>query len=359
VRIPKPVWAVGFALEQTLRDATLAVFSFLILKRLQHTNKKTSEQKTNFQVTLLYPMNKQIRGGLMDYLTVLNYAGVTDVYNFPVEVVDKLPEVEEQIISVTKNNETEEYTTSAESENLQEVINLAIKDKDKNKITDKNKSTNPKTDNLIDEIESIPKVVRVESDLESCVGDKSSQLKLLSEEVSCCTLCSELARTRTQTVFGVGDPDSRLLFLGEAPGADEDIQGKPFVGRSGKLLDDIITKGMKIRREDVYICNILRCRPPNNRPPAQNEAANCKSFLERTIKIVNPKFICCLGSVATKYLLQTEKSIGAMRGKIHDYNGIKVICTYHPSYLLRLPAAKKDAWEDIKLLMQTMEENDQ
>ncbi|MDR2641432.1 MAG: uracil-DNA glycosylase [Planctomycetaceae bacterium] len=287
-------------------------------------------------------MNEQIRSGLIDYLMIMRYAGVTEVSNLPINITNKLHETGEKIISVTKNTETT-IPVSTELDNLKEETELAVKDKDKNIVSDK--------------IESVSKNVQVESELlEACGSDKLSQLKLLSEEVACCSLCSELVRSRTQTVFGTGNPDTRLLFLGEAPGADEDIQGEPFVGRSGKLLDDIITKGMKMKREDVYICNILRCRPPNNRTPAPEEATNCKPFLEKTIKIVSPKFICCLGSVATRYLLQTEKSIGLMRRQVHDYNGIKVICTYHPSYLLRMPAAKKDTWDDIKLLMKVMEE---
>jgi DNA polymerase len=153
----------------------------------------------------------------------------------------------------------------------------------------------------------------------------------------------------------VGNPDSPLVFLGEAPGMDEDKQGEPFVGRAGQLLTDIITKGMKIRREDVYICNILRCRPPGNRNPMPDEAAHCRPFLDRTLEIIQPKFICCLGAVAAKNLLASEQTIGAMRGKVFDYNGIKVVCTYHPAYLLRNPAAKKDTWEDIQLLMREME----
>ena len=179
-------------------------------------------------------------------------------------------------------------------------------------------------------------------------------LASLADEVARCTLCKELASSRTQTVFGVGNPDAELVFLGEAPGADEDKQGEPFVGRAGQLLTDIIVKGMKIRREDVYICNILRCRPPGNRNPMPDEAAHCRPFLDRTLEIIKPKFICCLGAVAAKNLLASERTIGALRGKVLDYNGIKVICTYHPAYLLRNPAAKKDTWEDIQLLMKEM-----
>ncbi len=183
---------------------------------------------------------------------------------------------------------------------------------------------------------------------------KVERLALLAGEVSRCARCEELALTRTRTVFGVGDPNARLVFLGEAPGADEDKQGEPFVGRAGKLLNDIITKGMRIRREDVYICNVLRCRPPGNRNPKPEEAEHCRGFLDRTLEIVGPEFICCLGAVAAQNLLLTDKSIGSMRGKILEYKGVKVVCTYHPAYLLRNPAAKKQAWEDIQLLMREM-----
>lgn len=176
----------------------------------------------------------------------------------------------------------------------------------------------------------------------------------MASEVAQCTLCDELAMTRTQTVFGVGNPDAELVFLGEAPGADEDKQGEPFVGRAGKLLDDIISKGMKLKREDVFICNILRCRPPGNRNPKPDEAEHCRPFLDQTLAIVKPKFICCLGAVAAQNLLETDKSIGSMRGNVLDYKGIKVVCTYHPAYLLRNPSAKKQTWEDIKILMREM-----
>jgi DNA polymerase len=184
--------------------------------------------------------------------------------------------------------------------------------------------------------------------------EKLAQLQVLQTEVAACTRCSELATTRTQTVFGVGNPSARLVFVGEAPGADEDAQGEPFVGRAGQLLTDIITKAMKIQRQDVYILNVLKCRPPGNRNPAPNEVINCRGFLDRQLEILRPEFICCLGSVSAKAILNTEQSIGRLRGKFHDYRGIPVLCTYHPAYLLRNPAAKKDVWEDIKLLMKRM-----
>jgi DNA polymerase len=184
--------------------------------------------------------------------------------------------------------------------------------------------------------------------------EKLAQLQVLQTEVAGCTRCSELASTRTQTVFGVGNPGARLVFVGEAPGADEDAQGEPFVGRAGQLLTDIITKGMKLRREDVYILNVLKCRPPGNRNPAPNEVINCRGFLDRQLEILQPEFLCCLGAVPAKAILNTEQSIGRLRGKFHEYRGIPVLCTYHPAYLLRNPPAKKEVWEDIKVLLKRM-----
>ncbi|MCL2004675.1 MAG: uracil-DNA glycosylase [Planctomycetaceae bacterium] len=187
------------------------------------------------------------------------------------------------------------------------------------------------------------------------LSGKAGELQRLAREVAQCTLCKDLATSRTQTVFGSGNPDSPLVFIGEAPGMDEDKHGKPFVGRAGQLLTDIIEKGMKMRREDVYICNVLRCRPPGNRNPLPDEAAHCRPFLDRTLDIIGPKFICCLGAIAAKNLLASEKTIGALRGQVWDYHGIRVVCTYHPAYLLRNPAAKKDTWDDIRLLLREME----
>ena len=185
-------------------------------------------------------------------------------------------------------------------------------------------------------------------------GDPQTALADVARDVAACTRCAELARSRTQTVFGAGNPQARLVFCGEAPGADEDRQGEPFVGRAGKLLTDIIEKGMKLKREDVYILNILRCRPPGNRNPAPIEAANCREYLDRQLDIIRPEFLCCLGAVAAQNLLDTTTSIGRLRGQVHDYRGIKVVCTYHPAYLLRNPAAKGPTWEDVQLLLAEM-----
>lgn len=175
----------------------------------------------------------------------------------------------------------------------------------------------------------------------------------LRARVAACTRCRELADTRRQTVFGVGDPNADVLFVGEAPGADEDRIGEPFVGRAGQLLDRIIAAcGWK--RQDIYICNILKCRPPGNRNPTTEEAANCREYLDAQIAAVDPRYIVCWGSVAAKNLLGTDSPIGRMRGKFYTHGRAKVLCTYHPSYLLRNPDAKRDVWDDMKFLLRDM-----
>ncbi len=176
----------------------------------------------------------------------------------------------------------------------------------------------------------------------------------LAKQVAQCTRCPELVANRTQTVFGVGNPYSELVFIGEAPGVDEDKQGEPFVGRAGQLLTAMITNGMGMRREDVYICNILRCRPPNNRTPTREEADRCRPWLDATLAVIQPKYICCLGNVAAQNLLRTDVGIGKLRGKVWECDRAKVVCTYHPAFLLRNPAMKREAWEDLKLLLQVM-----
>ncbi|MEX2286725.1 MAG: uracil-DNA glycosylase [Planctomycetaceae bacterium] len=184
-------------------------------------------------------------------------------------------------------------------------------------------------------------------------SDRCANLAELAGTVAACTRCRELADTRTQTVFGVGNPEAKIVFIGEAPGADEDRQGEPFVGRAGQLLNKIID-ACRMKREDVYICNVLKCRPPNNRTPNSDEAANCREYLEGQLAAIDPDYIVCWGSVAAQNLLDTTASIGKMRGKLYRFGRAKVVCTYHPSYLLRNPAAKKDVWEDMKFFMRDM-----
>ena len=180
--------------------------------------------------------------------------------------------------------------------------------------------------------------------------DREWRLSQLKQRVAVCTRCQELASTRTQTVFGVGNPEARFLFIGEAPGADEDAQGEPFVGMAGQLLDKIIVAS-GLQREEIYICNILRCRPPGNRKPLPDEAANCREWLDGQIAVIDPEFIVCWGATAAQSLMGTEESIGKLRGRFFQHGTATVLCTYHPSYLLRNPPAKKDVWEDMKLLL--------
>jgi len=165
-----------------------------------------------------------------------------------------------------------------------------------------------------------------------------------------CRRCP-LSQKRTHIVFGQGPEDARIMFIGEGPGQEEDLQGVPFVGRAGRLLTDIIVKGMAMRREDCYIANIVKCRPPNNRDPLPDEANTCLPFLRRQIEAIRPRVICALGRVAAQYLLATNQSLGRLRHVFHDFNGIPVMPTYHPSFLLRYPEKKRETWEDIKLII--------
>lgn len=178
-------------------------------------------------------------------------------------------------------------------------------------------------------------------------ADREWRLDQWKRRVAACVRCQELASSRHQTVFGVGNPEARFMFIGEAPGADEDAQGEPFVGAAGKLLDKIVG-ACGLKREDLYICNILRCRPPGNRKPLPLETSNCREFLDAQIGIIDPEFIVCWGATAAQNLMGTEESIGRLRGRLFEHGRAKVLCTYHPSYLLRNPAAKKDVWEDMK-----------
>lgn len=180
--------------------------------------------------------------------------------------------------------------------------------------------------------------------------DKATLLEKLKKKIANCELC-ELHLNRTNVVFGVGNPNAKIMFIGEAPGEEEDIQGEPFVGKAGQLLTNIITKGMRIKREDVYIANIAKCRPPNNRNPKPTEALTCLPFLKRQISIVSPQVIVCLGKIAVFFLLQRPEPISHIRGKWFEYMGIPVMATFHPSYLLRNPSAKADVWADIQEVM--------
>jgi DNA polymerase len=172
----------------------------------------------------------------------------------------------------------------------------------------------------------------------------------LEAETKRCKKCSELARTRRNVVFGVGNPQTELMFIGEAPGADEDAQGEPFVGRAGQLLTKII-EAMGMKREEVYIANVLKCRPPENRTPLPDETANCLPYLEKQIELIRPKVIVALGATALRALLDIQIGITKMRGNWYTYRDIPIMPTFHPAYLLRNPPAKKEVWEDMKAVL--------
>ncbi|MBI3411006.1 MAG: uracil-DNA glycosylase [Planctomycetes bacterium] len=202
---------------------------------------------------------------------------------------------------------------------------------------------------------SLFEIAPTSSASELSLESRRQALAVLTDEVKKCMKCAGLASTRTQTVFGQGQVGVELCFVGEAPGADEDAQGLPFVGAAGQLLNKIIAAcGMK--REEIYICNIIKCRPPGNRTPLPDEASNCRGFLERQLELIQPKFICALGTCAATNLLNTTKSLGMLRGKFHDYKGIPAMVTYHPAYLLphRSPEKKREVWEDMKMLLARM-----
>ena len=192
-----------------------------------------------------------------------------------------------------------------------------------------------------------PRIVIPESMFDS-VSSGEESLGAIQSELTDCRRC-KLAPTRTNLVFGSGNPHAELMFVGEAPGADEDEQGLPFVGRAGQLLTKII-ECIGLRRDEVYICNILKCRPPGNRNPEPDEIGACEQFLFRQIAAVKPKIICALGAFGTQTLLRTTQPIGRLRGQLLEYRGVKLMATFHPAYLLRNPIEKRKVWEDMKII---------
>jgi uracil-DNA glycosylase family 4 len=178
-------------------------------------------------------------------------------------------------------------------------------------------------------------------------------LESIREDIGDCRRC-KLCAKRTNIVFGSGNPQARLVFVGEGPGADEDEQGLPFVGRAGQLLTKII-ESIQLSREEVYICNVVKCRPPENRVPEKDEIAACSPFMRGQLAVIGPRIICCLGATAAQTLLETTASMGKLRGRFYEFGEAQLIATYHPAYLLRNPAAKRDVWEDMKKIRALME----
>ncbi len=195
--------------------------------------------------------------------------------------------------------------------------------------------------------------IHEKSDPQQLAAASSGGLDAIREEIGDCTRC-KLHKGRKTVVFGEGSPTAVLVFVGEGPGYEEDQQGRPFVGAAGQLLTDIIVKGMRLQRGDVYICNIVKCRPPNNRNPEPDEVDACIGFVKKQIAAIGPAVIVTLGNVPTQSLLGTKQGITKLRGTWQEYNGIPVMPTFHPSYLLRSPGEKGKAWEDIKLVMKKL-----
>jgi uracil-DNA glycosylase len=183
--------------------------------------------------------------------------------------------------------------------------------------------------------------------------DRASALRLIREDIGDCTRCRLHKQGRKQIVFGVGNPNAELMFIGEAPGADEDEHGEPFVGRAGQLLNNMI-KATGLRREEVYIANIIKCRPPGNRTPERDECDTCSPFLMRQIEVIGPKAIVALGAVAAKTLLAINAPMSELRGRWYDFRGTKLAVTYHPAFLLRDPRQKKEAWKDLQMVMKEL-----
>lgn len=186
------------------------------------------------------------------------------------------------------------------------------------------------------------------------VKSRVEQLAALEEELRSCRRCP-LWTTRRTVVFGEGNPDARLMFVGEGPGEEEDRQERPFVGRAGQLLTRIIN-AMGLSRDDVYIANIVKCRPPGNRVPDQEEKDACTPYLCRQVEIIKPRVICALGSVAARFFLKTEAAVSVLRGRFHSLGSIDLMATYHPAYLLRNPNAKKQVWEDVQEIMKRLKQ---
>jgi len=203
------------------------------------------------------------------------------------------------------------------------------------------------------EIANVMTGVELDMLAETSAAIHAASLDNLRSAIGDCQRC-KLCAGRTNLVFGVGNPRAKLMFVGEGPGRDEDLKGEPFVGRAGQLLTDIITKGMGLRREDVYICNVVKCRPPENRNPEPDEVAACEPFLKKQIDIVHPDVIVGLGKFAVQTLLNSKVPISKLRGVWASYHGIKLMPTFHPAYLLRNPADKKLVWEDIKQVIRVM-----
>jgi len=264
-------------------------------------------------------LDPKLRQALVDRIRYYNELGIYDLYRRgPAHVVD-IPTVPS--VSTGDRDEQEEMTPRARAA----VPVVVEEDKVQNAISKPEaRATNP-----------------------------TQALKLIREDLGECTRCRLHKQGRKQIVFGVGNPTADLMFIGEAPGADEDLQGEPFVGRAGQLLNNMI-KAMGLEREQVYIANIIKCRPPGNRTPERDECETCSPFLMRQIDVIKPKAIVALGAVAARTLLAINAPMAELRGRWYDFRGTKLAVTYHPAFLLRDPRQKKEAWKDLQMVMKEL-----
>jgi DNA polymerase len=255
-------------------------------------------------------LDPQLRRAIADRVRYYRDLGIYDLYRKPVQTVQPTAEGNEQTVTLTLHE------------------------------------TAPDTTQLIEDDSSMPKS-------KASISDPASALRLIREDIGDCTRCRLHKQGRKQIVFGVGNPRAELMFIGEAPGADEDEKGEPFVGRAGQLLTNMI-KAMGLSREEVYIANIIKCRPPGNRTPERDECETCSPFLFRQIEVVKPKVIVALGAVAAKTLLAVNASMGELRGRWYDFRNTKLAVTYHPAFLLRDPRQKKETWKDLQMVMKEL-----
>ena len=276
-------------------------------------------------------LDPAIREALEARLRFYRDLGLTEFYRRPVDPA--------QVHSVTESQASAsgvENASAAVVETVESTIEIATE--------------------TAQEIQAIPprKPISTPSQIAAAIpnADRASALRIIREEIGECTRCA-LHKGRNKLVFADGDPNARLMFVGEGPGADEDAQGLPFVGRAGQLLNNMIA-AMGLKREEVYIANVVKCRPPNNRTPEPDEANTCSPFLFRQIDVVKPEMLVALGATAATYLLGQRQPLAGLRGRVHSFRDTKLIVTYHPAFLLRDPRQKKEAWADLQIAMREL-----
>lgn len=279
-----------------------------------------------------------LRKALIAHLRFCHDIGVTDFYRRPVDP-ETMAWVHAEVPIQSPEVKSSPFTSGHTFEGVGAGSEAAAAE---NEITEENEAIPARKP-----ISAPPPVVTQIEPL-----DKATALRLIREEIGDCTRCA-LHKGRNKLVFADGSPDARLMFVGEGPGADEDAQGLPFVGRAGQLLNNMIT-AMGLQREEVYIANVVKCRPPGNRTPEPEEANTCSPFLFRQIDVVKPDVIVALGATAATYLLGQRQPLAGLRGRVHAFRGAKLIVTYHPAFLLRDPRQKKEAWADLQIAMREL-----